>query len=63
MLTVCPSGDAADIFKICDQFPDPVEKWPAVAAKGELGAHRMMLTEALGYNSAAISFDSGDFVL
>ncbi len=46
MLTVCPSGgDAADIFKICDQFPDPVEKWPAVAAKGELGAHRMMLTE------------------
>ena len=40
--------DAADIFKICDQFPDPVEKWPAVAAKGELGAHRMMLTEPWG---------------
>ncbi|NLG86432.1 MAG: DUF1152 domain-containing protein [Firmicutes bacterium] len=40
--------DAADIIKICAQFPDPVEKWPAVAARGELGAHRMLLTEPWG---------------
>ena len=40
--------DVQDMFRICNEFPDPVERWPAVAATGELGAHRMMLTEPWG---------------
>ncbi|MGE5572599.1 MAG: DUF1152 domain-containing protein [Bacteroidota bacterium] len=40
--------DVQDMLRICNEFPDPVEKWPAVAATGELGAHRMMLTEPWG---------------
>ncbi|MEW6244101.1 MAG: DUF1152 domain-containing protein [Bacillota bacterium] len=40
--------DVADMDRACRAFPDPVEKWPAEAAKGNLGLVNMKLMEAWG---------------
>lgn len=40
--------DVADMERACHAMPDPVEKWPMEAAKGNLGLHRMRLSEPWG---------------
>ncbi len=40
--------DVEDMEKACAVFPDPVEKWPYIAAKGDFGLKNMKLMEAWG---------------
>lgn len=40
--------DVADMDKACAEFPDPVEGWPAVAARGEFGPQNMKLMDVWG---------------
>lgn len=40
--------DVLDMEKACAAFPDPVEKWPYEAARGNLGLKNMKLMEAWG---------------
>lgn len=40
--------DVADMEIACDAFPDPVERWPVVAAKGDLTKKNMKLMDAWG---------------
>ena len=40
--------DVKDLEKACDAFPDPVERWPVVAARGDFGYKNMKLMDAWG---------------
>lgn len=42
--------DVADMERACEAFPDPVEKWPCVAAKGDFGKKNMKLMDVWGVN-------------